>query len=301
MEKHVVKYAETMVSWGCNLSCVGCSNFCDYPHSGFEDYDNFESDLIVWSEKVTFEAFGLMGGEPFLNKELDKWIFGTRRILTDSHLVLVTNGTLLENRPEVIDWLHDVSPCTLLITLHSKEKDILESISRVLSQSKYRFFKNDKTEALTDIEYILLDGKRKFNIQVMETDTFLKRYKGYGKKIYPFDTTDIETTHENCIDRPLLYKGNLYKCSKMALLKKQLEFNGQLGTDEDSNPWLKYLDYNGISHNLSNDKLRDEIESLYSSFKYCSSCPIGTEEDSIVRHKENVFSSGQWKKLFWSC
>lgn len=289
-----------MVSYGCNLSCVGCTNYADYPHGGFPKWESFQEDLIKWRSVVTIQKFGLIGGEPLLNSRLQLWIYGIREILPDTGLLLVTNGILLDKKPEVVKWMLDVGYSKIMVTLHrnADREFILKTVAEIMANSG-RFLKKDRSAGnLINCEYVLVDTKTSFSIQLIETDHFLKRYRGYGARIYPFNTPNIEEAYSRCIDRPLMFDGRLYKCSKMALLRRQLELTGQIYSTQDRKEWEPYLEYKGLSYDDDSETIAEFLGALYKPEPICRSCPGNFDLESDVAHKSNTFSKREWMKQY---
>lgn len=80
----------------CNLNCKGCTHFSplfdrQIPNTNarLRDVENVKR---IFSK---IHILSLMGGEPLLNPDVQKYIEQTRKILPDSAIQLVTNGLLL--------------------------------------------------------------------------------------------------------------------------------------------------------------------------------------------------------------
>lgn len=298
MEKFKVSYLETMVSWCCNLSCIGCTNFCDYPHKGFPDWNCVEEDLKGWSSVIEPEIFSLMGGEPLLNPSLDCWIDGVRRIFPNCFLMLITNGILLEKNIDILRSMMDHAPAKILITLHKDEEKIMKSVQSLIKTTGMRFIKKDKHEPLVDLEYLLFSRNKQFSIHMKETDAFTKRYQGYGRFIFPYDTKDMQAAFNICVDRPFLYHGKIYRCGKIPLVKKTLELTGQIALEKEMADWKTCFDYSGIHYRDDYEKMSAFFEKLHKAESVCMTCPC-VEDDCSIKHKENVYSKKEWLEKFW--
>lgn len=292
MEKFKITYLETMVSWGCNLSCVGCTNFCDYRHHGFPDWGNVEQDLYGWSKVIEPEVFALMGGEPLLNPHLKQWICGVRKIFPNSFILLITNGVLLNKKAEIVKTMIEHTPGRIMITLHKDEEKIIESVESIIKNSDYRFIKKDQHERLIDIKYLLFNKEKQFSIHIKETDEFTKRYKGYGDRIYPYNTNNIEEAFKLCVDRPLLFNGRIYRCGKIPLVEKTLKLTGQSSSLKDALPWKICTDYTGLYYLDDNKKMQIFFDNLHKAEQVCMTCP-GVNDDYIIDHKRNVYSKSE--------
>jgi len=102
-ERAVIAKLEFHVCDACNLNCRGCSHFAPVFTGGFVQIHHFERQMELLSQKfVNIFRFRLMGGEPFLHKELDKFITISRKVLPYTHLEIVTNGLILREVPDNI-------------------------------------------------------------------------------------------------------------------------------------------------------------------------------------------------------
>lgn len=89
--------------WGCNLSC----SFCDTKMYSYEEKKLEEILAIVYSYGKC-HSVSLTGGEPLLHWEFIREF--SRRLKKDGfQLYLETNGTLVEELKEVIDYIDIVS------------------------------------------------------------------------------------------------------------------------------------------------------------------------------------------------
>lgn len=95
-KKAVLTKLEFHVCDHCNLNCAGCSHFAPIYDESYADIKAFEKDVnrlsVLFSNILRFR---LMGGEPFLNRNLDKFINVVRSNFPHTHLEIVSNGLLL--------------------------------------------------------------------------------------------------------------------------------------------------------------------------------------------------------------
>lgn len=88
--------AEMHIMDACNLNCRGCAHFSPIFHNGMPDYASRISDVRKFSQKFGhIFRFVLLGGEPFLNKEIGRYAEEIRKILPSSLIEIVTNGILI--------------------------------------------------------------------------------------------------------------------------------------------------------------------------------------------------------------
>lgn len=86
----------------CNLNCAGCDHFSPIAEPQFADYEEFCRDFKRLSEifKGKCRRIGLMGGEPLLNPDIEKYLYIARDTFPNAQISIVTNGLLLGNMGE---------------------------------------------------------------------------------------------------------------------------------------------------------------------------------------------------------
>lgn len=90
---------EFVISTECNLQCQHCNNYTPLIFTNKTyDIEEYKSDLDNLLKRVnSIQYFSISGGEPFLNKDLDKFIEYTVSKSKIKNVIVLTNGTLLPN------------------------------------------------------------------------------------------------------------------------------------------------------------------------------------------------------------
>ena len=106
----MIEYLEHHIVDHCNLKCAGCSHFSGLAPEWFEDIEDFIRDFTQL-QKITdgqVRTIRLMGGEPLLHPEVEKFLVEARKLFPKSEIQLVTNGLLLKKRKEeLLDTIND--------------------------------------------------------------------------------------------------------------------------------------------------------------------------------------------------
>lgn len=94
--KSIIDYEVQLVEH-CNLNCKGCSHFSPLCEEEFLDVKEYEKDCKRLSELFDAEAnfIRLMGGEPLLHPEIEKFFYITRNNFPNAVIDLDTNGILV--------------------------------------------------------------------------------------------------------------------------------------------------------------------------------------------------------------
>lgn len=99
--KPTLPYLEVHLCDHCNLNCKGCGHQCpDVDGEVFTDVEQFTNDINELSKKIFIKKIRLMGGEPLLHPQVNRFMFETRKAFPRADIRLVTNGILLPTMEE---------------------------------------------------------------------------------------------------------------------------------------------------------------------------------------------------------
>src|SRR5574344_1878229 len=100
-------YIEININDHCNMNCKGCSHFAPLAPTSFKDFNVFFKDIKRLKELIPhIFKIRIMGGEPFLNPELKKYVRAIKEVYPYTDLRIVTNGLLLKNiDDEILDFI----------------------------------------------------------------------------------------------------------------------------------------------------------------------------------------------------
>ena len=105
----MIRYFETHIEDACNLKCRGCSHFSGLVKKARpKDIKDFEREFARLSEIENVHTIRLMGGEPLVNLNFMEYVRIAKRYFPNSHIVLVTNGLLLERLVPYKDELREL-------------------------------------------------------------------------------------------------------------------------------------------------------------------------------------------------
>ncbi len=143
---------EFHVSDFCNLNCKGCVHFSPLFEKKFPEYNTRTGDLDKLN-KIFDQIFVvyLLGGEPLLNPELDRYITKARECFPNAEIQLVTNGLCLPSLSDELMELMRQNKITIVISEYTPTHQIIKRIEDRLQRFK--------------IEYSVrsMVGKEKFN------------------------------------------------------------------------------------------------------------------------------------------
>ena len=286
MPKLILPFLETMITYACNLSCTGCTNYSDYNMKGSVEWAQGKQWLEEWIERVDIPDFGILGGEPTLNPECEQWIYGVRELLPNSQIRFTTNAVNFLQNPYVLDWCVDVGNTVFKFTIHQDLSYAQSSIDYVFNKHVWK--------PVTEYGINRWIGPNGTRFQINAPDKFYKTYRGTFGNIRPHHSNPRDA-FDICVQKtcPLLYEGKIYKCSSIALLNRVLEDWNQNKNAE----WRPYADYKGISMKSSDKEIKYFISNFGKPHSVCTMCPTKKDVGSIIDHKSNVISKKQWIKL----
>lgn len=275
--KPKLPFLETMVTQACNLSCLGCSNYADLPNKGYVKWDDAKIDLEKWLERIDFLDFGIFGGEPLMNPEIEDWIVGLRKLMPETQIRFTTNGLLLHKKMHIVRLLHDIGNVVFKISNHFYEhKTLNKTIQKIMEMYDWQ----------PVFEYGIERYRTSNNLRfyVRRSEYFLKTYKGEYKEMRPHSNNPVDSFSLCCQQTcPLLYKGKIYKCSTAGLLEDTLIKLNYPNFDE----WKPYIS-KGLSHDCSAQELKSFIDNFGKPNEVCRMCPSDEDTQSKILHLDNV-------------
>ena len=139
-DKSFIPYLETNLIDGCNLNCKGCTHFASlFTRDEFYPLENFRRDVRRISQSCDVIKFRLLGGEPFLLKNLDEYIKIARQYLPKADLRIVTNGLLIPDvAPKIFDFIRE-NNFVIDISAYAPTLKILDKIKAILDLNKIIF------------------------------------------------------------------------------------------------------------------------------------------------------------------
>lgn len=248
----------------CNLSCESCSHYTNILKGHTKSPDNLEQNLEPWSDLLEIPQFNILGGEPFINKNIDAFCTIARKILPESTIVIYTNGLLLDKIKNIKEHTKCVldNKIEIQLTYHSLSKDYREKIAPNIKILKY-------WEKL-GIKVTYKDG----------VSSWTKRYHTDEKGlISPFNDENPQESWNICTCKycPMLIDDKIYKCAPLAYLPYMKSINK---TTADFDP---YLQYKPISYKDEIDQIKKFFDKNFQPEDVCKMCPA---KEIKIRNKK---------------
>lgn len=248
-------YLEIKLIDYCNLNCRACIPFSNIANHGLYDIDEFNKDIRRLAELYdNIKVFRLLGGEPFLLKNLNDYICIIREYFRESQLIVVTNGTLLNNLHEkdIKCFIDNKTEIYVSVYPNKKAPNILHNIEKIKEkQVKISFYK---------ASYFCVN-------------------QCYSERILLED--ELQKIYERCrkvVDCTNLYKGKLYACPKPFSYQ---HLNKKFGTA------FNFVS-DGIDLYLENTNVKSINEYLKHHMEACSLC---TMNRGFIKWNDDISNS----------
>ena len=137
----------------CNLNCKNCSMFCGLVETcDFPCYLEFEEGIKQLKNFFPhIKKFRIIGGEPLLNPELDKYIRLIRNVYPYTDIRLISNGILVTKMSDQLIQTIIDNDVTFIVTQYISLKHSIDEINRFLSKTGIRYI---VTEAVLEFQKI---------------------------------------------------------------------------------------------------------------------------------------------------
>jgi organic radical activating enzyme len=118
MVKHRLPYAEVYITNVCNYSCTHCQSLNNFAFKGHQLWKDYQEEYKILSNQVDFERLQIMGGEPTLNPDFEKWVNEISNLWPNAKLEISSNGSRLDKLTPAIYQILSKNNGMLWLTCH---------------------------------------------------------------------------------------------------------------------------------------------------------------------------------------
>ena len=223
----------------CNLACRGCNRFNDEKFKGHQLWNDYAEEIEQWATRLEIPRMTIIGGEPTLNPDLEKWAMNLRRLWPDAVIMIQTNGTY--QRPEYLEFWDKYS-VGFGLSLH--DPATAEEL-----KEKWKHYAGPHEAYVFHQSTII---KNKDHWQVHSTDA-----------VKAFAACDMKHDHT-------IHKGQLYKCPAMSGLS---EFQQQFDLRLDDRQQQLLDSYQPLSADCTEQDLKNFAGTKDQHIAQCEFCP----------------------------
>lgn len=296
--KEQLNYAEINITNVCNYSCAHCQSLNNYAFKGHQQWNAYKNEYQKLSKKLDIAQIQIIGGEPTLNPDFDKWVKGISELWPNSKLQIATNGSKLDKITNEIYQILLMHKGTLWITCHDiilydsfldfSRTFLNEIVSDTYSNDDW---KTDYEKSKTDLSIklktvsrklidkngveVILDWSQSFVPSVVELVDQQLTMKYNSDPVQAHNICYFKTCHQ-------INKGKLYKCPLVSVLPDFLNQFNVVMSDSDSKIAHSYNPASSTDTNFV-----EFVNNINNSIPQCKFCPsnyankhkfIGTEK-----------------------
>jgi len=201
-KKEFIDYVEFYITNSCNFNCTGCNRFNNYAFTGHQRWADYKDIYRQWAEKIEFNDYYILGGEPMSNPDLLEWITGIRSLWQNTNnAVLVTNGSYEKKfNKELYNVLVDTNT-NLEVGVHNinRREHVLELILDFIAHPAHIIKIPDINltptfEHLSNSNYVFFDVKHSsIPAKPHELKSLIESYKFWEtfNEFYKMNRTDL--------------------------------------------------------------------------------------------------------------
>ena len=248
-----IKYIDLVITERCSMKCVDCSNLMQYyknpRNSTFEEVK--KSVEVTMSSIDYLSEFRVIGGEPFMNKDIGKIIDLLKTFKNLSRIIIYTNATIVPKNETLKSLIH--KKVSLDITRYETHKHSINNHEKLMD--------------------VLKENKINYITHTADRWTDSGRVKKYERT-----ENELQSLFHNCCVGDILsiLNGKLYRCPFSA---NAHNINAIPYNEKDI---IDLLD-----ENIKGDVMRKKIEKLYTrkdrkeyltACKFCKGRDLNTPE-----------------------
>jgi organic radical activating enzyme len=278
-----LKYAEVYITNVCNYSCTHCQSLNNFAFKGHQRWEDHENEYRRLSGQLDIDQIQIIGGEPTLNPDFEKWVEEISKLWPNAKLQIATNGTRLDKLTKEIYQILLKHKGTLWITCHDRElydgflvfsktflnKIVSDNVSNDDWKRDYERSKTDPTVKLktvsrkmtdeNDVE-VILDWSQSFVssvIDLLDNQSLTMKYN--SDPVQAHDICYFKNCHQ-------INKGKVYKCPLVSVLPDFLnQFDVNMSADDKS---LAYS-YEPLTADKDISKFVNAIDDVIPQCKFC--------------------------------
>lgn len=302
--KSRLKYAEINITNVCNYSCTNCQSLNNFAFKGHQRWDEYSNEYTELSKNLDIDQIQIIGGEPLLNPDFEKWVHEISKLWPNSKLQIATNGSRLDKLTQEIYQILLKHKGTLWITCHDIElydgfvKFSKTFLGEIISdkyddndnnynwKQDYEKSKTDPTIKLKTISRkiidkngveVILDWSQSFVqsvVEVVNDQSLTMRYNSNPEQAH--DICYFKNCHQ-------INKGKLYKCPLVSILPDFLnQFDIEM-SDEDRALAISYQPLSCDDKNTS-----DFVNKINQTISQCKFCPTNYTKQNFVGTEKKI-------------
>ena len=144
-------YLEYHIADHCNLNCKACEHYSGLVENPkFPKYEEFEKQMYRLKELIDdIGVIRILGGEPLLNKEIEKYLVLSRKLYPYASICIVTNAVLIKSMPDSLFETMRREKIYFSISFYPPLKETMGEILKFIESKNTSYFIFDIAEKFT--------------------------------------------------------------------------------------------------------------------------------------------------------
>ena len=288
-----LKYAEVYITNVCNYSCTHCQSLNNFAFKGHYRWNEYENEYRRLSDQLDIDQIQIIGGEPTLNPDFEKWVEEISKLWPNSKLQISTNGSRLDKLTKEIYQILLKHKGTLWITCHDMQlydgfldfsktflnKIVSDNVSNDDWKREYERSKTDPTVKLKTVSRtiidengveVILDWSQSFVssvIDLLDNQSLTMKYN--SDPVQAHDICYFKNCHQ-------INKGKVYKCPLVSVLPDFLDqFDVNMSADDRT---LAYS-YEPLT---ADNNVSEFVNAISDPISQCKFCPANYTKHNFV-------------------
>ena len=273
-QRILIDKLEFYVTNVCNLTCNGCNRYNNYKFAGWQSWDEYGPILERWAEKIDIRHPVILGGEPLLNPEINKWVEGLKRLWPDhSGVQIQSNGTRIDKVRGLYEALGNGQGHWIGISIHNPD-DKEEIFSRIRNFLKGPLVETSDPNHPIGSDFQFTDVNKNYVHAWMSNKFVQSNILELPNGRFGLYNSDPVKAHDNCAFARFknyhMIRGKIYKCGPAALMP---EFDEQYQFDISDEDRLLMKGYQPLTIDEFDTRGAEFLGNIDNVIDQCKFCP----------------------------
>lgn len=273
-QRILIDKLEFYVTNVCNLTCNGCNRYNNYKFAGWQSWDEYGPILERWAEKIDIRHPVILGGEPLLNPEINKWVEGLKRLWPDhSGVQIQSNGTRIDKVKGLYEALGNGQGHWIGISIHNPD-DKEEIFSRIRNFLTAPIVETSDPTHPIGSDFQFTDVNKNYVHAWMSNKFVQSNILELPNGRFGLYNSDPVKAHDNCAFARFknyhMIRGKIYKCGPAALMP---EFDEQYQFDISDEDRLLMKGYKPLTIDEFDTRGAEFLGNIDNVIDQCKFCP----------------------------
>lgn len=144
-KKHSLSNLEFYITNVCNFNCTDCNRGNNFNFKGHQRWDEYQDAVRAWSTRLQPDKIGILGGEPMMNPDFEKWLINIANLWPESRIKIITNGSQFNRWPKLYEIMAETNG-RMQIKVNCHNIDYRDHLIQTIEN----FYPGDYHQSITD-------------------------------------------------------------------------------------------------------------------------------------------------------